>query len=76
MDLWVGWSLEGATVGCVVAYGNWKGARHRKLVRLERAANGGELRALDVGFMELGFALCCIWARLKINYGRFRISNG
>jgi hypothetical protein len=38
----------------------------RKPTRLEGVANGGALGALDVEFMELGFAFCClIFARLK-----------
>jgi hypothetical protein len=46
----------------------------RKPTRLEGVANGGALGALDVEFMELGFAFCCvICARLKnklsINFG-------
>jgi hypothetical protein len=44
--------------------GHW--TQRMKPTRLEGAANGGELKALDVGFMEVRFAFCCvIWARPK-----------
>jgi hypothetical protein len=42
------------------------GAQRRKPTRLEGATNSGELRALDVGFIDLGFTLCYVkWSRLK-----------
>jgi hypothetical protein len=47
-------SANGATT-----YETWKGhkAQRWKPARLEGTANDGELGALGVGFMELGFAL-------------------
>jgi hypothetical protein len=49
-----------------VGHGWGHGAQCRKPTRLEGVANGGELGALCVGFMQLGFALyCVIWARTK-----------
>jgi hypothetical protein len=35
-------------------------AHCKKPTRLERPVNGGELGALYMRFMELGFVLCCI----------------
>lgn len=63
---------------CVAAYVTWKGheAHRRKPARLEGAADDGELGALDMGFMELGFALCCvIWTRPKKTMCQFWIFN-
>jgi hypothetical protein len=56
-----------------VGLGRYHNAWHRKLSRLEGAANGGEMGALGTGFIDLGFPLCCvIWTRpkkLRVDFG-------
>jgi hypothetical protein len=58
--------------------GRGHGAQRSKPARLDGVANSGELGALGVGFMVLGFILCYVILARPKNYTmcRFWISNG